>query len=132
VAVIAAGVTALVLVSSSQRAAVEKYVGLVRDKKTSEAYSMLASARREEIGPDDYPERLNTRLLAGSTALRIVQSSSTSAGRGCVITSVEDARGARTVYFYVLEEEGGKTIHSVLTGEELTGDAASPEPWHCD
>lgn len=133
IAAITAGVTAILLVTGGERAAVKQYVTLVREKKNSEAYAMLASSRKGELSPDAFPQELHTALLARSTDIDITSSSRSSPGKGCVTASIEDPSGKHTVHFYVVEENGTKAIHSVFTSEELgaTG-SASIEPWHCD
>ena len=133
IAAIGAGVTAIVLVTGGDRSAVKTYVTLVRDKKNSEAYAMLASARKGEFSPDALPEKLHTALLARSTDIDITTSSRSSGGKSCVTASVEEPGSKQTVHFYVVEENGTKVIHSVLTADDIgTGTLASIEPWHCD
>ena len=133
IAAITAGVTAILLVTGGERAAVKSYVTLLRDHKSSEAYAMLASARKAELSPDAFPQKLHTALLASSTDVDITSSSRTAGGKGCVTASLEAPGGKRTVHFYVLEENGTKTIHSVLTSEDFgAGGLASVEPWHCE
>ena len=133
IAAIAAGVTAILLVTGGERSAVKEYVTLVREKKNSEAYAMLASARKSEFSPDAFPQKLHTALLARSTDVDITTSSTNGPGKGCVTASIEEPSGKHTLHFYVMEENGAKAIHSVLTSEELgESGPASVEPWHCD
>ena len=133
VAAIAAGVTAVWLVTGGDRSAVKVYVTLLREKKNSEAYAMLAGARKGEFSPDAFPQKLHTPLLANSTDVDITSSSRSSPGKSCVTASVEEPAGKHTVHFYVVEENGAKVIHSVFTADDLgAGGLASVEPWHCD
>ena len=132
IAAITAGVTAILLVTGGERSAVKEYVTLVREKKNSEAYAMLASERKGEFSPDAFPQRLHTALLAKSTDIDIGWSSRSSPGKGCVTASVEGPSGKQTLHFYVMDEHGAKAIHSVLTSEELAASGATLEPWPCD
>ncbi len=133
IATIAVGVTAILLVTGGERAAVKSYVTLLREQKSSEAYAMLASARKGEFSADLLPEKLHSPLLATSTGIDITSSSRSGVGKGCVTASIEAPSGKHTVHFYVVEENGGKAIHSVFTSDDIgAGSLASIEPWHCD
>ena len=126
IAAIAAGVTAILLVTGGDRSAVKEYVTLVREKKNSEAYAMLAGARKGEFSPDAFPQKLHTALLARSTEIDVTSSSTSSPGKGCVTASIEGPSGKHTVHFYVVEENGAKAIHSVITSEELAASGSTP------
>lgn len=133
IAAIAAGVTAILLVTGGERAAVKEYVALLRENKNSEAYAMLASARKEEFSPDAFPQKLHTGLLARATDIDITSSSRSGPGKGCVTASIEEPGTKHTVHFYVVEENGTKVIHSVFTADEVgAGGLEAVEPWHCD
>lgn len=133
IAAIAAGVTAILLVTGGERAAVKEYVMLLRENKNSEAYAMLASVRKEEFSPDALPQKLHTALLARSTDTDITSTSTSSPGKRCVTASIEEPGTKHTVHFYVLEENGAKVIHSIFTGDDLGGGGLEAiEPWHCD
>ena len=134
IAVIAAGVTAIALIfAGGERAAVKKYVGFLRDNEISQAYVMLAAVRKGELSPDAFPQKLHTPLLAKSTNLTITSSGTNIAGKDCVTVAVEHEGAEKTVYFYVLDEDGKNRIHSVFTSEDFkAGGLYAIEPWHCD
>lgn len=133
VAVIAIGVTIIFFLTGSERAAVNKYVTLLREQKTAEAFDMLVSARKEELTLETYPQKLHTARLAKSFALDIASSGRSSRGKGCVTASLDDLGQKGLVYFYLLDEDGQKRVHSVLTSEDLpSGGIGAVEPWHCD
>ena len=130
---IMAGVTAIVLVTGGDRSAVKAYVQLVREKKNSEAYAMLASVRKGELSPDAFPHVLHTALIARSTDTDIASSSTSGPGKSCVTVTVEEPGKKTPVHFYVVEENGAKVIHSVLTADDGgPSGLAAVEPWHCD
>jgi hypothetical protein len=134
IAAIAAGVTAIAfVVAGGERAAVKKYVGFLRDAEISQAYLMLAAGRKAEISPDAFTQKLHTPLLVKSTGLTITASGRNIAGKDCVTVAVDHQDAPQTVYFYVIDEDGKKRIHSVFTNEDFaTSSLAAIEPWHCD
>lgn len=120
------------LILLSQRAidrvqgVVQEYVSALREGDAAAAYDMVSPEQRTGSSLEQWQRSMYTDLLARSTGLDIGRSQAASAGKGCVVLSVEHDGKRVALTFFVAEE---KYIHAVYANQDFNG---SPGPWNCD
>lgn len=108
------------------QAVVQTYVAAIRQGDTTAAYGMVSPQQRAGTSFEQWQRSMHTDLLARSTGLDIGRTHAASAGKGCVVSSVEDGGKRVALTFFVAEE---KYIRAVYANQDFNG---SPGPWNCD
>ena len=104
------------------------YLQALRDNRLDDAYSMIAKERKTQVPRDAFPKSMHTPDLKRSVDQLWNNSSTTSAGMGCLTGGVQVDGGPKSLRLYMWLEADRWTVHTVAYDHwELRGG-----PWLCD